>query len=289
MTTRRRQNDSPLEAPAVGGDEVLVGILNHPRDLALARDQHWYRIPVSSVEKWLRGRWPPRWLAFYQTKVFGPQAFGVHYYARVLDLHQVFRWQLFPDQPGDAKASQRYNQIMLGPIQRLTRPIPSRRWRRIVFIPTTWQKLIRAAEINDLYDESPLEDRLWAELKRLHLSAERQDYVTVNGHDYALDFAFYCAAGKLAVETDGDTWHADPRRIPEDNRRDNDLETGGWKLLRFNTSQLHEQMTGYCLPTIVQNVQRLGGVAEDRLVPRDIHLDPSAASQLSLFDDQSGP
>jgi hypothetical protein len=32
---------------------------------------------------------------------------------------------------------------------------------------------MQALEINDLYDESPLEDRLWAEFKRLQISAER--------------------------------------------------------------------------------------------------------------------
>ncbi len=62
-------------------------------------------------------------------------------------------------------------------------------------------------------------------LQRLQFEAERQEFITANGNDYALDFAFYCQAGKLDVETDGDTWHADPARIPEDNRRDNDLET----------------------------------------------------------------
>ena len=47
--------------------------------------------------------------------------------------------------------------------------------------------------------------------------------ITANGTDYALDFAFYCEKGKMDVETDGDSWHADPKRIPMDNRRDNDL------------------------------------------------------------------
>ncbi len=277
------------EAQASVRGEVLVAILNHPDDLVIARDQHWYRIPVQSVEKWLQRRWPPQRLAFYQTKVFGPEAFAVHYHARVLEIRQVCRRQLFPHAPRDPKAAQRYYQLFLGPFQRLPRPIPSRKQRRIVFIPTTWRKFTQAEEIDDLYDESPLEDRLWAELKRIHLGAERQEFVTVNGRDYALDFAFHCAAGKLDVETDGDTWHADPRRIPEDNRRDNDLETGGWKLLRFNTWQLNEQMTDYCLPTIVENLRRLGGVADGRLVPRDIHADPAAPSQLSLFDDQGEP
>jgi hypothetical protein len=34
--------------------ELLVAILNNLLDFAVARDQQWYRIPVSSVEKWLR-------------------------------------------------------------------------------------------------------------------------------------------------------------------------------------------------------------------------------------------
>ena len=140
--------------------EVLVAIMNNLLDLSIARDEHWYRIPVSSVEKWLKERWPPNWLAFYQTKVFGAEAYAVHYYARVRDIQEKRRWELFPDQRRDERAQRRYWQLVLGELRRLPRPIPSRRWRRIVFIPTTWHKFVQATEINDLYDESPLEDRL---------------------------------------------------------------------------------------------------------------------------------
>jgi very-short-patch-repair endonuclease len=266
--------------------EVLVAILNNLLDFAIARDQHWYRIPVSSVHKWLKGRWPPQWLAFYQTKVFGSEAFAVNYYARVLNARQVYRWQLFPDQPHDEKGRRRYYQLILEPLRRLSRPILSRRWRRIVFIPTTWEKFSRASEVNDLYDESPLEDRLWAELKRLRIGAERQEFVQVKGRSYALDFAIYCASGKVDVETDGDTFHVNPERASQDNVRDNDLKTAGWRVLRFNTPQICEEMAEYCLPTIVENVNKLGGVDEGRLVPRRINLDaPDGVYQLTLFDE----
>ncbi len=43
----------------------------------------------------------------------------------------------------------------------------------------------------------------------------------------------------------------------------------------------------YGLPTIVKNLRELGGTDESRVVPRDSQLDPSAPSQMSLFDDQS--
>lgn len=266
-------------------DQLLVAVLNNADDLRIAREAHWYRIPIPSAQKWLARRWPPRWLAFYQTKIFGPEAFAINHYARVQTIREATRQELFPDEPAGPKSEQRYFQLLLDPLEKLSRPISSRRWRRIVFIPTTWSKFARAEEINDLSDESPLEDALWTQLKRINLPAERQDFITANGNDYALDFAFYCAKGKIDVETDGDTWHADANRIPLDNLRDNDLETGGWKLLRFNAYQIREQMTDYCLPTIVKNINKLGGSDETRIVPRDIHLDPSAPSQMSLFDD----
>ena len=265
--------------------EVLVAIINNLPDFAIARDQHWYRIPVSSVEKWLKDRWPPQCLAFYQTKVFGQEAYAVHYYAQVLDIRQVYRWQLFPDDPRDEKRNRRYYQVSLQPLQRLPEPIISLRWRRIVFIPTTWEKFINAVEINDLYDESSLEDPLWAEFKRLQIKAERQELVTAKARNYFLDFAIYCETGKMDVETDGDVWHANPERAAQDNLRDNDLETVGWKIFRFNSYQIREEMEEYCLPTIVENINKLGGVDERRIVPRKIDLDaPDGAYQIGLFD-----
>lgn len=264
--------------------EVLIAIINNRPDFEIARNRHWYRIPVTSAEKWLKDRWPPRWLAFYQTKVFAEEAFAVNYYARVLDINQASRQELFPHEPESEKSSRRYYQLILEPLKRLPKPVLSRRWRRIVFIPTTWEKLRSAAEINDLYDEGPLEDRLWAELKRLEVSAERQEFVQVKGRDYALDFAIYCTSGKLDVETDGDTWHGDPKRIPLDNLRDNDLETAAWKLLRFNGQQIREEMEEYCLPTIAENINNLGGVDEGRVLPRRIRLDAPGTYQLGLFD-----
>jgi hypothetical protein len=146
--------------------EVLVAIVNDVRDYRIARDRNWYRIPVSSVRKFLHDRWPPQWLAFYQTKVFGEEAHSVRYYARVLGIRTAFRWQLFPEEPQDKGSERRYYQLILEPLRQLPRPILSRRLRRIVFITTTWQRFIDATEINDLYHGSPLEDRLWAELKQ---------------------------------------------------------------------------------------------------------------------------
>lgn len=266
--------------------EVLVAVVPRPLDMSYAREQHWYRIPVEHAEKRLKQRWPPKWLALYQTKAFGAEAFAVHYYARVEKISIVARHELFPKEPRDEKAERQYYKISLAPLERLVRPILSRRLRRIVFIPTTMEKFTNAIEINDLYDESPLEDKLWAAMKRLGINAERQDYVRAGEKDYALDFAIYCAKGNIDVETDGDRWHIDAEKSRADNRRDNDLETQGWRTLRFSSQQIREELESYCVPTVTDNVNHLGGVQEvGKFMPRKIH--PQAAKgiyQPSIFD-----
>ncbi len=157
--------------------EVLVAILNNAEDLRLAREAGWYRIPVSSARKWLWERWPPHWLAFYQTKVFGPEAYAVNYYAAVQGIRKVSRTELFPDTPpNNPKANRRYYQLLLGDLQRLSPPIVSRRLRRIVFIPTTYEKFTEAVEINDLWDESPYhsDSRAAGRLLRLQSDGHHQ-------------------------------------------------------------------------------------------------------------------
>jgi len=43
-----------MESTVESQGEVLVAIMNNLLDFAIARDQHWYRIPVRSVARWLK-------------------------------------------------------------------------------------------------------------------------------------------------------------------------------------------------------------------------------------------
>ncbi|MDQ2687739.1 MAG: endonuclease domain-containing protein [Armatimonadota bacterium] len=263
-------------------DELLVAIINSKADFAILQEHGWYRVPVASTPR----RWPPRWLAFYQTKVFGDEAYKVTYFGRVRRIHVATRQELFPEEPSGSKSDRRYYQIFLEALERRQEPIVSRKWRRIVFIPTTFAKFIAATEINDLYDDSPLEDALWAEFKRLNIHAERQMDVKAEQSRFMLDFAIYCAQGKINVETDGDTWHADRERIPQDNERNNALGAQGWHVLRFNGQQIRESLADYCLPQIVQTVNRLGGLADDGTAPPTLAVSPEGiAQQMTLFED----
>jgi very-short-patch-repair endonuclease len=235
-----------------------VAIANTKRDLSIARAEHWYRIPMTSARKWLGTRWPPARLAFYQPKVFGAEAFSVNYYAQVREIRSARRLQLFPDEVRNEKSGRAYYQLLLGPLRKRLQPIVSRRARRIVFIPTTWRKFLDTAEINDLFDERPLEDALWTELKRHRIRAERQEFIRIGEQDYALDFAIYCARGQIDVETDGDTWHANPERTAEDNLRDNALEASGWNVLQFTSRHVKKDADRYLYPQDRGNNQSLG-------------------------------
>jgi len=276
--------EQSIEATIRPDDPVLVAIMNNAHDFALARDKRWYRIPVSS-DKWLKRVWPPSWLAFYQTKIFGVERYAIRYYADVRDIRDVPRSDLFPNQPHDQKSQKIYHQLILGPLQRLPRPIISHRRRRILFIPTNGSKFLHAAEINDLYNESPLEDRLWVELKRLSVNAERQELVNLKGKRFFLDFAVYCVSGKLDVETDGDKWHHNPESAKTDNKRDNLLVSQGWKVIRFTSAQIDAEMDSFCLPTIKESIDTLHGLETGGILGKSITLDSSRATQLRLFDD----
>jgi hypothetical protein len=131
--------------------EVLIAILNNQADMEIACEQHWYRIPVEQVEK-LKKRhcWAPKWLAFYQTKVFGDEAHKILYYAEVEAVREVYRYELFPQEPRGATSEKRYCKLELSPLQSLPEPIASQQFRRVTFISTTWEKLQTAREITDL-------------------------------------------------------------------------------------------------------------------------------------------
>jgi hypothetical protein len=131
-------------------DRVLVAILKETQDWAIAHEQHWYRIPVASVEKSLRPHWPPAWVAFYQTKAFGEEAYAIRHYAAIVGVARVQYADLFPEATTSPKRQDWYYKLMLGPLQLLERPILSQKLRRITLISTTWARLATAQDVSEL-------------------------------------------------------------------------------------------------------------------------------------------
>lgn len=134
-------------------------------------------------------------------------------------------------------------------------------------MPTTLEKFETAEQINDLFDGSPLEDRLWSALKYVNVPAERQWKIVVQKKDYFLDFAIFCKNGKLAIETDGYTYHYDDRnQIDYDTWRRNDIEIDGWRFLHYTTKQVKDNWSPY-LAQIQTKIEQLGGLEK----PEDFH------------------
>jgi hypothetical protein len=143
-------------------DLILVAVVKTPRDLEIARVLGWYRIPLRTAPKTVR----VDWLAFYQTGAFGDERHSIRWIAAVRGYELMTRDEILRDEPDHPAASEPYYKIQLGPLETLARPLPSRRWRRITFLYTTGERLLRAQDVKDLtVPRSQVHDRLWRLLR----------------------------------------------------------------------------------------------------------------------------
>ena len=260
--------------------EVLVAIMNNHRDLEIARTQRWYRIPVKSVNRYIRDIEQMQYLAFYQTRIFERAAFAVNYYAEIERMSTVPRIQLLPDEAGHQNAEALYYKLEISPLQRLSQPIPSKRLRRVTFITTTLAKFRAAQEINALFHTSPIEDLMWEGLKAAEIQAERQYEIRERDARYNLDFAIECSDGTMVnIECNGAT-HDHEDAVRRDRRRNNYLTARGWSVLRFGTDDIHNDMRG-CINKIRTRINRHGGPV-DRSLAYDLYR-ADTDSQLDLF------
>lgn len=217
----------------VGNSPVLVVVMNDPADLARAQEQGWYRIPLDRAPR----RVAAEHLAFYQTAAFpAEERWAVRWLAPVRGYHIVRRRDLLPDEATHPRADDRYYRVDVGPLTPLPKPIPSRRLRRITFIPTTLERLLTAEEINDLWLKSPAQERLWAALRQADLHAERQYPLREDLPQYVADFALPCRKARLAlIVTDEPQADAELREGPAPDYL---LAAGGWTALRVTCADL---------------------------------------------------
>jgi hypothetical protein len=186
-------------------DRVLVAYMPRVADFEIARDQGWYRIPQRHAPKGLHAEV----VAFYFGRAFGPEKWAVHYYAEREGHELARRRDLLPGEPDHPRANDVYYKVQLGPLVKRERPIVSLRWRRVLFIHTTWDRFREATEINDLFiDGGPYVDRLYATLKERGILAQRDYRVAERRSDYVVALSVLCRDGRVDVA------YAD---LPEDN------------------------------------------------------------------------
>ncbi len=148
---------------------VLVAILRSPRDLRLARQEGWYRIPVHSLPARAS---TAQYVAFYQPAgSFGQDGGVVRYVAPIRCWEIKRRRDLLPEETDHPRAEELYYRVSLGPLQRLDSPIPAGRWKRFAFVLTHWERLHDSAELRDLVHGSIWEERLWGALRKLGVLA----------------------------------------------------------------------------------------------------------------------
>lgn len=140
---------------------VLVCLLPTPRDLEIARLLGWYRIPFRSAPKVIA----VDYLAFYQPGSFGAQGGQIQYAAAVRGHELTTRAELLKDEPDHPRAREEYFKIQLGALEKLKAPVKADKWKRVTFLYTTGEYLLRAKTLNELVvnsDERPL---LWHSLR----------------------------------------------------------------------------------------------------------------------------
>jgi len=142
-------------------DLILVCVLPGPRDLEIARLLGWYRIPFRTAPKVVA----VDALAFYQPGTFGESGGKIELFAAVRGHELTTRAELLRDEPEHPRASEEYFKIQLGPLERLASPIIADKWRRLTFLYTTGEYLLKARTLNDLVVQSDERQLLWQSLR----------------------------------------------------------------------------------------------------------------------------
>ena len=151
---------------------ILVCVLPSPRDLEIVRLLGWYRIPFRSAPKVVA----VDYLAFYQLGSFGGQGGRIEWTAPVRGHELTTRAELLRDEADHPRAGEEYYKIQLGPLERLAQPIVAEKWRRLTFLYTTGEYLLKAKTLNELVVQSDERQLLWQSLRER--ATQEQTYKT---------------------------------------------------------------------------------------------------------------
>jgi hypothetical protein len=144
-------------------DRVLVGAVTRKKDLKLARDRGWYRIPQAKMPRGVHSEY----LAFFlNSLVAGKPDSGIYYFAEPAGVELAYRRDLLPDEADHPRANDVYYQVQLRNWHEKSPPVLNPTRRSVAFIYTTWDRFVRASEIKDLYSDADyFVDRIYHALR----------------------------------------------------------------------------------------------------------------------------
>jgi hypothetical protein len=140
---------------------VLVCLLPTPRDLEIARLLGWYRIPLRTAPKVVA----VDYLAFYQPSAFGERGGKIEFVAEVRGHELATRGELLKDEVDHPHAREEYYKIQIGGLEKLKEPVVAKKWKRITFLYTTGEYLLKAKTINELVVDGDERQVLWRSLR----------------------------------------------------------------------------------------------------------------------------
>ena len=139
----------------------LVCLLPTPRDLEIARLLGWYRIPLRTAPKVVA----VDYLAFYQPSAFGDRGERIEYVAPVRGHELTTRGELLEDEADHPRAKEEYYKIQIGGMEKLKQTIVADKWKRVTFLYTTGEYLLKARTLNDLVVDGDERQLLWHSLR----------------------------------------------------------------------------------------------------------------------------
>ena len=139
----------------------LVCLIPTPRDLEIARLLGWYRIPLRYAPKVVA----VDYLAFYQPSAFAERGGLIEYTTPVLGHELTTRGELLKDEADHPRAREEYYKIQIGGLEKLPNPITADKWKRLTFLYTTSEYLLKAKTLNDLVVDGDERQLLWHSLR----------------------------------------------------------------------------------------------------------------------------
>ena len=142
-------------------DLILVCLLPTPRDLEIARLLGWYRIPLRTAPKVVA----VDYLAFYQPSAFGDRGGQIEFISQVRGHELTTRGELLKDEANHPRAKEEYYKLQIGALEKLKEPVKSEKWKRLTFLYSTGEYLLKAKNLNDLVVAGDERQLLWRSLR----------------------------------------------------------------------------------------------------------------------------
>ncbi|MDX2076131.1 MAG: hypothetical protein SFZ02_06855 [bacterium] len=129
-------------------DRILVCVINRQRDLRLAINAHWYRIPQARAPR----QYVVDYLAFFLSGSASSKIpSGIYAYAPMRGYELQYRRDLLPQEPHHPRANDLYYRIAIGDFIEKTPPIHNPYHYTVSFILTTGSAFASAHHVGELF------------------------------------------------------------------------------------------------------------------------------------------